>query len=471
MNQDSPKRTAPLITGVSQFEVDFVVPRVGTDLPLGIDPFLLYKSRDVVLRSLHTQMVDHFNRGLTLIHKGQRQKVLDLFSFPEVSEIGMGYARKGKKGSGVGRFLSELITETLAESPALLKRGIHHVEEMQLISLGIGPDRVSDIAANLIKEYLVRYTQKQCEIWKIPLHRGVPLANVFQSDSQEWIDGYFDLPLSPFDGTPILLVPRRIVRTLPWINYEDFFRMEFSSYLRAKRVRGRLRQEGLTSVATTSEKQTVVSVARVEVERIARYISSKEAAAEQAQPSASYLDPNATCPESEALKHRLQVLSPGVEHASEYQRLVLEILNFLFSPELIDGELEVRTVDGTERRDIIFTNDSDQSFWDYVRNEHSALLVMFETKNVSDVTNIHLNQTATYLGDRIGRLGFVITRNPAREPALKKAYSVFNDSTPRKVILILSDQDLNQMLDLKCQGRDPMRYVQSFYRAFRTSVQ
>jgi hypothetical protein len=468
---DLPKRNSPLITGVSQFEVDFVVPRIGTDLPLGIDPFLLYKSRDLVLGRLHKQIVELFNRGLRLIHEGQRQKARYLFSFPEVSEIGLGYARKGKKGSGVGKFLSELILETLSESPALLKRGIHHVEEMQLVSLGIGPDRVSDIAANLIKEYLVEYTQKQCEIWKIPLHRDVPLANVFQSDSQEWIDGYFDLPLSPFDGTPILLVPRRIVRTLPWINYEDFFRMEFSSFLRAKKVRGRLRQERLTGVASTSEKQKVVSVARVEVERIDRYVSSKEAAAAQAQPSTSYLDPSATCPESEALKHRLQVVPTGAEHASEYQRLILEILNFLFSPELIDGELEVRTVDGTERRDIIFTNDSDQSFWDYVRNEHSALLVMFETKNVSEVTSVHLNQTATYLGDRIGRLGFIVTRNPPREPALKKAYSVFNDSTPRKVILILSDQDLNQMLDMKCQGRDPMRYVQSLYRAFRTSVQ
>jgi hypothetical protein len=168
---------------------------------------------------------------------------------------------------------------------------------------------------------------------------------------------------------------------------------------------------------------------------------------------------------------RLLSWPTGVEQAATYQRLALEILNFLFNPELIDGELEVRTVDGTERRDIIFTNDSDQSFWDYVRNEHSALLLMFETKNVSEITNVHFNQTAGYLGDRLGRLGFILTRNPTSESGLRKAYSIFNDSNPRKIILVLSDYDLNRMLDMKCQGRDPMRYIQSLYRVFRTSVQ
>jgi hypothetical protein len=34
---------APLIQGVSQYEVDFVIPRAGIDVPVGIDPFLLFK--------------------------------------------------------------------------------------------------------------------------------------------------------------------------------------------------------------------------------------------------------------------------------------------------------------------------------------------------------------------------------------------------------------------------------------------
>jgi hypothetical protein len=154
----------PLLQGVSQFEVDFVIPRVGIDLALGIDPFLLFKSRDPILRTLHSTILTAFNHGLDLIRKSQIDKARRLFDFPEVSEIGLGYTKKGKHGSGVGEYLSALITETLAHSPSLLERGVRHIEEMQLVSVGIGPDRISDIAANLLKQFLIEYTQKQCEM-------------------------------------------------------------------------------------------------------------------------------------------------------------------------------------------------------------------------------------------------------------------------------------------------------------------
>lgn len=466
------KPNTPLLREVSQYEVDFVIPRVGVDLTLGIDPFLLFKSRDPILSNLHLSILTAFNRGVYLIRNGQAEEARNLFVFPEVSEIGLGYAKKGKRGSGVGDFLAALIMETLADSPALIERGVRHVEEMQLVSIGIGPDRISDIAANLLKQFLIEYTQRQCEIWEIPLHSYVPVEHIFDPARFSWYDGYFDLPVSPYDNSPILLVPRRIVRTLPWINYDDFFRMEFSAYLRAKRVRGRL--TGLRQTPkqpTNAIKEQIVLLTRTEIERVDRYVSAKEATASEAQPSLTYLDREGACPESDALKQRLTRLRAGIEDAAAYQKLMLEILNFLFNPELIDGELEVRTVDGTERRDIIFTNDSDQSFWSYVRNEHSAIFLMFETKNTEGLDNINFNQTATYLGDRIGRLGFIVTRNPLQEAQRRKAFSIYNDSHPRKIILALSDADVITMLDMKCTGKDPMRYIQKQYRSFRTSVQ
>jgi hypothetical protein len=138
--------------------VDFVIPRVGVDIPIGIDPFLLFKSRDIVLAELHSLILQAFNKGIELIRTDHKQAAHQLFDFPEVAEIGLGYARNGKKGSGVGTFLSQLIIETLSDSPALQERGVKHIEEMQLVSVGIGPDRISDIAANLLKKYLIEYT-------------------------------------------------------------------------------------------------------------------------------------------------------------------------------------------------------------------------------------------------------------------------------------------------------------------------
>src|SRR5262249_8255205 len=126
---------------------------------------------------------------------------------------------------------------------------------------------------------------------------------------------------------------------------------------------------------------------------------------------------------------------------------ILEIVNYLFNPELIDGQPEVRTIDGTERRDIIFTNDSDEPFWDYVRGAHDNIVLTFETKNTEELDLAAINQTATYLGDRIGRLGIIVTRGALAENVSRKIFSVWNDSAPnRKVILTLSDVQVIELL-------------------------
>lgn len=462
---------APLLPSVSQFEVDFVIPRVGVDLPLGIDPFLLFKSRDPALAALHAQILDVFNAGIEAVRDGRLDDARRLFHFPEPAEIGLGHTKNGKRGAGLGSYLTELIVHTLLDSPGLQERGVKHIEEMQLVSSGIGPDRVSDIAANILKSFLIEYTQKQCEIWKLPLVSGVPVSNVLDCKTREWNDDYFDLPISPVDGSPILLVPRRIVRALPWINYEDFFKQEFSAYLRAKKVKATLGSPSIQRKDVDQDKDHIVKVTRSEIERVDRYIAGKEAAATEAQPSQTYL-PNQTCAEAERLKAGLRAIAPGRAQADDYQRILLAIFNFLFNPELIDGAMEVRTVDGTERRDIIFTNDSDRSFWNYLRQEHSSFLLMIEAKNTNDLDNNHFNQTATYLGDRMGRLAIIASRQTAPDAQKRKAFSIYNDSNPqRKIILTLSDADLERMLDMNCRGDDPMKHIQRLYREFRSGVQ
>jgi len=180
------KPTDTLIPGVSQYDVDFVIPRVGVDLPLGIDPFLMYKSRDEEFRKLHQLLVDHFNSGIEAVKQHRLALAEEIFDFPEVSPIGFGYTKSGKRGSGLGGALRNLIIETLRASPGLQERGVFHVEEMQLLAAGIGPDRVSDISANVLKRYLIGYTQRQAELWGIPITRGVPVSHIYDETSHTW---------------------------------------------------------------------------------------------------------------------------------------------------------------------------------------------------------------------------------------------------------------------------------------------
>ena len=96
---------------------------------------------------------------------------------------------------------------------------------------------------------------------------------------------------------------------------------------------------------------------------------------------------------------------------------------------------------------------------------------MFETKNMEALDIPAINQTATYLGDRIGRLGIIVTRQPPSEAIRRKIFSVWNDSSPRKVILTLCDAEIRELLDLRCRGGSPTKWMQAHYRKFRTSVQ
>src|SRR6266403_2936418 len=89
----------PILSEVSQYEVDFVIPRVGVDVPVGIDPFLLYKSRDPEYRQLHEQILNAFNAGIDAVKRGDEAEATRILEFPEVAAIGLGYTKRSKRGS------------------------------------------------------------------------------------------------------------------------------------------------------------------------------------------------------------------------------------------------------------------------------------------------------------------------------------------------------------------------------------
>ena len=107
-------------------------------------------------------------------------------------------------------------------------------------------------------------------------------------------------------------------------------------------------------------------------------------------------------------------------------------------------------------------------FGDYVRNRY-GLLLMFEAKNKEEIDIAAINQTATYLGTRIGNLGVIVTRHAPGQSVIKKIMSVFNDGG--KVILVLCDDQIRELLDLRCKNGSPTRWTQAYYRSFRQSVQ
>ncbi|MEM3094247.1 MAG: hypothetical protein QXX64_01285 [Nitrososphaera sp.] len=456
---------------LSQTQVDFIIPDIDQDRRLCIDPFLFYKSKDPKLQSFHTRLLDIFNTAFRYFREDKRTEMDKLIDFPEVNNIALGYSNKRIKGSGMGGYLNRLVADTLTNSSVLLERGLKHIEELQLVSVGIGPDRISDMVANILKQQLVEYTFEQCEIWGIPVERGVPLSHIFDLETFEWYDGYVDLPTNPKTGLPLLFVPRRVVRILPWINFEDYERNEYRFFLNPKKPKGWSSLPGIRLKTPQNNKDNIIIVTQHNIHLLDNYVARKEQTSSQAEPQIIPVSSDDMEVKEEELIQGLKSIQPGQSDATKYQKHMLGILNHLFEPELTNGKIEEPTIDGTERRDIVFTNESERSFWQYVRQQYSNYLVMFEAKNVYEVNNQHINQVAAYMGDRIGRFAIILTRNPPNEAQIRKIITVFNDSIPRKVILIIHDSDVETMLRMKERGENPTKHIQQLYREFKLHLQ
>lgn len=79
----------------TQDEVDFAIPFLDEDLPLYLDPFLLWKSPSLQDNSLHTTITNSFNHLGYLWLKGKEEEAVDnLVLASKCDEVGLGDSKK-----------------------------------------------------------------------------------------------------------------------------------------------------------------------------------------------------------------------------------------------------------------------------------------------------------------------------------------------------------------------------------------
>lgn len=166
---------------------------------------------------------------------------------------------------------------------------------------------------------------------------------------------------------------------------------------------------------------------------------------------------------------RLDDILPGTGDPKAYEECVFAMLCRVFAEQLTYPERESKTVDGTERRDIIFLNTSSHAFWQMVGRRHDATHIVFECKNTEKLKLDHVNQLAEYLGHPLGNFGVIVSRLPPGENLQRKAITAFNRN--QKVVLFLSDKDLTEMARLHAQGGDPTQVIERKYVELTRAVQ
>lgn len=198
------------------------------DLPLFIDPFLLFGSAKPEYQSLHQDILEYLS---FLKEKAEQGTISDSekkswFMFPEVEQNWLGFSITGNAGRGLGpKFATSLSVNMPIVFSDLGNEQISkssHLEKAALFQIGIGKDNISDFTTNLIKGYLLEYTQTfaKANINSKYLAEFMVDKVYFDYDLQRWMPKKFQLPSLHNDY--ILLTPLDILtKDDNWINPGD----------------------------------------------------------------------------------------------------------------------------------------------------------------------------------------------------------------------------------------------------------
>ena len=438
---------------VAQAEVDFAIPFLEEDIPLYLDPFLLWRSPSQQDQALHTSLAICFNHLGELVKKGREAEAVDkLMMASECDEVGFGVSAK-RKGKRIGAGTANEILTLFSSVPEYRRSGFVHIEEVQLYVDGISKDRISDITCNFLKSFLIDFTIDQCH------KHGIPLANVQLESLYNYKAQRFDtnvkveLPVIPKSGEPILLVPKRWLRYVPWINFDDYF----ATYCPKDEV---VNRQG------SDDRVQVLHYNRDNYGMVAEYIRYKERTFEDCHNDPLFKQ----IPVISARRKMAEIkkLPTGTDDNADrkYEDAAAQLLASMLYPHLDFATTQSRTEGGSTIRDLIFYNNRSYEFLREILEDYGSRQLVMEMKNVQTVEREHINQLNRYLTHEFGAFGVLVTRNPFSKAMFRNTVDLW--SGQRRCIIGLTDEDLKFMVEVfDSKQRLPIEVLKKKYVEFR----
>ena len=270
------------------------------DLPLFIDPFLLFNSEKPEYRHLHDEMIRYvrFLRDKAAAGSLNESLIGAWCTFPEVKQTWLGFSKSGNQGSGLGRDFALALSQNLNTvfnnfGQETVTRG-SHLEKLTLIQGGVGRDNISDFVTSLIKRYLLQYTATFARTHLRSdqrAARSVPRVS-FNYETETWQSETFELPIRNNDY--VILTPRdMLTKDETWINrpelvrdFDDIAESLPNAALRA--LVNNYFQQRLPRNPTDKERvRAKIQTLQAYPEIIERYIRKKEDEGDNAKPVSS----------------------------------------------------------------------------------------------------------------------------------------------------------------------------------------
>lgn len=430
----------------TQEEADFAIPFLDVDIPLYVDPFLLWKSPSMQDQALHTALVSSFNHLGYLAKNGkEKEAVADLIRISECQEAGLGSARD-KRGKPIGEGAAKEILSLFSTIPQVKLGGFHHIEEIQLFVDQIGKDRISDLTCSLTKSFLIDFTIDQCARRGIPTEE-VTLDGVFDYTAKAFKSEKVPLPVNPQTHAPLLLIPKRWLRFSPWISYDDYFAV------------------ACARAGTPTERVALLHFNRHNYDMVRAYVEQKERAQTDCKNDPLFKPIPVTSAKRKL--EEIKKLPTGKDDNADgrYEECVCQLLASLLYPQLDFAAEQSRTDSGVLIRDLIFYNNRSLDFLKDIFDLYGSRQLIFEMKNAREISREHVNQLNRYLNDEFGRFGVLVSRNPLPRHTYKNTIDLW--SGQRRCIIALTDADLETMVTVfESRQRLPFEVLKRAYLDF-----
>jgi len=440
------------------------------DFPVYLNPFVFSTRTDQFSINATRTVRSFFQHNLALIRSGQIDAArANFWHLDEPNETCLGVSLRKPQGRGIGNGNATDLFESILSSRALVTGLVDDLEDTAIFIPGISRDKVSDMATNIIRLNLIKYTQIQCHLLGISLIPDVPSGFFWDAPSRNW--NQIQAEMLIIGGKKILLVPKAVVSYVKEFThgkYHQHYALEFlqEDHLRRNTtlvqvthnrdgsVRRRfVTKKDLKERELPLDKELLLDFTRRHPE-VFRDFKRGVAAEMTAMPDSEfeYIDLD------ELIDHliaKLESINLGNEDAAAYHTLMIGILEFIFYPSLINPCKELEINEGRKRIDISFDNGAPSGGFFY-RLQHvfgiPCPYIFVECKNYTrDIHNPELDQMIGRFSPNRGKFGIIVCRSIEDEGAfMQRCSDSYTDQ--HGLVVPLTDRDIVDILRQRKEG-------------------
>lgn len=460
MTKPNPKLRVSQFFALSrdQTTLDFVDVPIGNDIAVFLDPCRI-RSMETAWATECNSLLQHFFQQLLDYMKANDSlagmRMLEGLS--ERNEFHLGLSRGKSQGSGIGREFAKKFWKTLSKSKASKTGLLKDLEDACLFIKGVGDDRISDAACNILRGPLIRYTQDMCFYYDIPLQKDIDSGPVWNPQHNKWEDFLIDLPVTPFG--PLLLVPKIAVRhrivydarryythyLLPKMQaYEKSINSALVDVLKdgrprvtKKSLRKKYGADKLAIADQSLRHPNVLKRYRKDAVKASRPITHKHLAEIE----------DIDIPRFDKLLNAVTKLPVGRVTASDYENAIEALLSAMFFPSLSFPKKQAEIHEGRKRIDITYVNSAQAGFFSWLATHYASAHIFVECKNYGkEIGNPEIDQLSGRFGPTRGKVGILVCRSVENDTLLtKRCADTAKDH--RGYIIHLTDDDLVTLIN------------------------